>query len=384
MNRLQLTAVLLLAGAAYAADDRVPIPMDGKIRKSARPGVEEAYLPQAFPSSHAANLLELANGDLVCVWFSGTWEGNSDVAIVLSRLPKGGSQWTKPIVVDHQEGVSFQNPVLFEAPDGTLWIFHTTQGAGAGEANAKVLVTKSKDGEHWSAPQVLFDTPGAFTRDPVVAMPNGDWMLPIYVSSGKNHSVIKISADKGSHWKDCPVPESDGKIQPSVVAVGKGYAAWFRDRAFQLIYKSASADGCSWSAPAKTELPNNNASIQVAKLADGHLALAFDNSGPVMVNGKPKAGSRKPLSVALSKDGGATWGWVRDLELGRATPEPGKDPNRKEPGREEYSYPSVTQTRDGKINVAFTYQRHTIKVMRFDERWIEEGNTVGTYKPVRK
>jgi len=386
-------ACLFLAVRLPAANSGADFPEDGTYRASPLAGVAEAYLPQVFASSHAANLLALKNGDLMCVWFSGTWEGNSDVAIMLARLPKGASQWSKPRVVDHHAGESYQNPVLFEAPDGTLWIFHTTQGAGAGEANAKVLVTRSRNGgAQWSAPEVLFDTPGAFTREPVVVMPNGDWLLPIYIASSvgitngaeTNYSVMEISSDRGAHWKSCPVPQSGGYVQPDVIPAGREYLAFFRSRFADYIYRSTSQDGCVWEAPRKTELPNNNASIQIAKLADGHLVLAFDNVGSVLNNGKPKAGPRKPLSVALSKDNGQSWNWVRDLETGLEAPEPGKDPNRKEPGREEYSYPSVTQTSDGKIHVAYTYRRYTIKAVRFDERWIEGGSTAGTYKPTRK
>src|SRR5947209_5802237 len=79
-------------------------PVDGRLRASAIPGLKEAYLVPIFTSAHAANLLELKNGDLLCAWFSGTWEGNSDVTIVVSRLPAGSNQWTKPTVVDHHEG----------------------------------------------------------------------------------------------------------------------------------------------------------------------------------------------------------------------------------------------------------------------------------------
>jgi predicted neuraminidase len=367
-------ALLLTIPLLAAADDPGPAE-DGKYRPSALAGVEEAYLPKTFPSSHAANLLQLKNGDLLCAWFSGSWEGDSDVAIVLARLPKGSSQWTKPIVVDHHTGQSYQNPVLFQAPGGTVWIFHTTQGAGAGESNAKVLVTiSSDDGRHWTPETVLFDTPGAFTRDRVVVMPDGRWMLPMYTSAD-NSSAVRISSDGGANWKNCPIPESKGYVQPDVVLVNSEYVAWLRSRAADFIYRSTSPDGCTWTAPRKTELPNNNASVQLEKLANGHLVLAFNN--------KSKGGPRRPLSVALSKDGGATWGWVRDLETGRAVLEPGKDPNRKEPGREEYSYPSVLQTADGKINVAYTWRRETIKVVRFDEKWIETGGTTGEYQPHR-
>src|SRR5947199_3694683 len=66
--------------------------VDGRLRASAVPGLKEAYLIPIFPSAHAANLLQLRNGDLLCAWFSGTWEGNSDVAIVTSRLAAGSNE----------------------------------------------------------------------------------------------------------------------------------------------------------------------------------------------------------------------------------------------------------------------------------------------------
>jgi hypothetical protein len=48
---------------------------DGIFRASRVKGVEEAYLKKLFRSSHAANLVKLKNGDLLCFWFSGTREG---------------------------------------------------------------------------------------------------------------------------------------------------------------------------------------------------------------------------------------------------------------------------------------------------------------------
>jgi len=372
---------------SLAAD--ADFPADGKYRAAGAAGIEEAYLSPIFASSHAANLLALRNGDLMCVWFSGTREGDSDVAIMLARLSKGSAQWSKPQVVDHHPGESYQNPVLFEAPDGTLRILHTTQPAGEGQANARVLMVRSEDGGvHWSDPQVVFNLPGSFTRQPLVVMPNGSWLLPMYVTPSRgittgaetNYSVVKISSDRGAHWKDCSVPQSNGYVQPNVIPLAGGYRAFFRSRFADFVYESTSPDGCAWTPPRQTALPNNNASIQVARFANGHLVMAFNNVGSVLSDGKPKAGPRKPLSVALSKDNGVTWGWVRDLETGRAAAELGTTPTARQSQREEYSYPSVAESAGGPINVAYTYQRRTIKIVRFDELWIEQGGTAGVFK----
>lgn len=395
-------AAALLIGCLSAAFAQKPAPPDysgqmgaaddGRFRPSPLHGVEEAYLAPIFPSSHAANLLRLKSGDLLCVWFSGTWEGDSGVGIVVSRLARGSRQWTKPQLIDNHEGQSYQNPVLFQAPDGAIWLFHTTQPANQGQSNARVLVAKSgDDGKTWSAPAVLFDQPGAFVRQPLLVMPNGDWMLPMYFTPSRgittgaesNYPVVKISSDHGRDWKTCSIPDANGYVQPNVLRLPKGgYVAFFRSRFADFIYKSSSSNGCEWAAPKKTQLPNNNSSIQATVLRDGRIAMAFNNVGSVITNGKPKAGPRKPLSVALSEDGGDTWPYVRDLETG--TPRKGEarttPRSNNAPGREEYSYPSITQAAGDKIVVAYTYRRYTIKVVEFDEDWMRHGTTAGTFQ----
>lgn len=70
---------------------------DGILRIDEATGWTEAYIPSENPQNHASNLLELANGDLLCTWFSGTQEGVSDISIYLSRLDKGSTQWTVPV-----------------------------------------------------------------------------------------------------------------------------------------------------------------------------------------------------------------------------------------------------------------------------------------------
>lgn len=54
----------------------------------------EAMLPPGdYKTAHAPALLELENGDMLCAWFAGTFEGSADVRIICSRLPKGADAW---------------------------------------------------------------------------------------------------------------------------------------------------------------------------------------------------------------------------------------------------------------------------------------------------
>ena len=70
--------------------------------------------------NHAANLMELRNGDLACVWFGGTQEGVPDISIWFSRLPRGAARWSEAVRLSDGPARSEQNPILFNAPDGRL------------------------------------------------------------------------------------------------------------------------------------------------------------------------------------------------------------------------------------------------------------------------
>jgi predicted neuraminidase len=352
---------------------------DGKFRTASANGMEEAYLPKLFRISHAANLIKLRNGNLLCFWFSGTGEGESKVAIVTSRLVNGGERWSEPVAIDSQEGRSFQNPVAFQTPAGQLWLLHTSQAAGQGQANAEVLFLKSGDsGRTWTKPKPLFTQPGSFIRHPPIIINKKSWLLPLYYTPTRDitdgaeshYSVVKLTEDGGKSWSEYKIPQSNGLVQQSVVRLANGhFLGFFRSRYADFIYENTSRDGREWTAPVPTHLPNNNSSIQVAMLRDGSLVIAFNNSSARVTRDKTGTSPRKPLSIALSRDGGDTWPWVRDIETGSSSS-----------SREEYSYPSVLLDENGRINVAYSYQRDTIKVVRFDEEWIKQGETEGKFK----
>ncbi|MGC1188108.1 MAG: sialidase family protein [Candidatus Acidiferrales bacterium] len=397
--RLAFFITPLLIGVSSLCIARQTLPntqfsIDGKVRLDGSSGLREAYLPVLFPSSHASNLLLLRNGDLLCAWFSGTREGASGVAILLSRLKHGSDQWSAPVVVDRQEGRSFQNPVLFEAPDGKLWLFHSSQEADRGEANAMILYLTSVDGgTTWSAPKPLFTKPGSFDRQPLVILPNGDWLLPMYYASGgqklpsgvfPDHPAMQISSNRGATWKEFAVHDAQGLVQPIVLHLhpqrtsrapaAPGFVAFFRSRAADWIYRSTSPDGYNWSAPIRTPLPNNNASIGAAVLKDGRIVMVFNNCNASDAHGPAGKPPRKPLTIALSADAGITWPWVRDIQTGN---EPGAG---QAGGSDEYSYPSIVQSPDESLYLTYTFRRLTVKYVVFDEPWIERGGTIGRYQ----
>ena len=101
---------------------------DGQVYENRNMGTVEAMLPPGpYPTAHAPALLEMPNGDMLCAWFAGTYEGSADIRIICSKLPKGADKWTDPVDISGDPTRSEQNPSLFLAPNGEVWAMYTAQ-----------------------------------------------------------------------------------------------------------------------------------------------------------------------------------------------------------------------------------------------------------------
>lgn len=353
------------------------------------PGRKEAYLPAPGPSNHGSNLLELPNGDLLCVWFSGTCEGNPDTNVVLSRLPAGHDCWREPVFLSHDPHRAEQNAFLFLPRDGILRLFHTSN-TPHNQNTSRIMTRKSADcGRSWSPAQALPFAEGTFIRNPMVELDNGGWILPAYRCTPVGHySVVYISNDEGRSWSRHEIPGGPGRVHMSIVLRGqKNLVAFFRSRFADYIYRSTSLDGGeSWTVPERTPLFNNNASIQAIALRDGRIAMVFNDvqrqdfefpQGDIRCLPLWLKAPRTPLNLALSGDGGLAWpqktqlesldepsGASRDADLPGPTfetTENGEQLMRFPAEARELSYPSIIQSADGRLHISFTYRRRCIK-----------------------
>jgi predicted neuraminidase len=359
--------------------------------------VVEAFIPPMGYENHAASMLELPNGDLLCAWFAGSAEGISDVKIAISRLPFQHNQWTAPMFVSQDATRSEQNPNLFLAPDGKIWLFYTaqeTRGCTKEEWEARVklglvegsytmqwtaVIRRRVSDDHgytWGPVEDYFKEPSSFCRQPMVVMSNGEWLYPMYYSlfapgHGDDFTVMQISANQGKTWTEYPVPNSRGRVHASVVEISAGtMAAFFRSRAADRIYVSRSTNyGRTWTEPERTVLPNNNASIQAVRLVSGNIAIIFNNHHAQDDATKtvwPR--ERYPLTVALSEDGGNTWPYMRNIDTSDGLV--GASNSSLNRG---CAYPCMLQTSDGFIHIGYSYRpRQCIKYIRISEGWIKD------------
>ena len=369
--------------------------MDGLLRPHAHEGDRtEAMLPSPCIQNHAANLCLLPDGALACVWFGGMMEGMGDISVWMSRLEPGADRWSAAMRLTDAADRSEQNPVLFVAPGGAVWLFHTSQPGGR-QDECEIFSRRSADGGRSFGPsQRLGDFRGVFVRQPPQIGPAGEWLLPgfrcVTPPEGRwtgalDTAVVLVSRDQGESWQAVEVPDSLGAVHMNPLPPQDGVMpAFYRDRFADAVQRSLSTDGgLTWSAPQPTPLPNNNSSVQAVRLADGRVAMVLnpvnagmsdqrraslydeieDDAGeaPQGTGGAIWGVPRAPMTLAMSWNNGATFPLRRDLETGSGYC---LSNNSAEGLNREYSYPSILQGPDGALHIAYTYHRRAIKYVR--------------------
>ena len=120
--------------------------------------VERVFGPeiQTGPYKHPACMTELRNGDLYLVYYGGAGEYAVDTGVFGSRLRKGASHWSAPVRIAHDPLRSVGNGVIWEDPDGVVWLFYVVR-FGETWSTSRVQVKISRDGaETWSNPRCSF------------------------------------------------------------------------------------------------------------------------------------------------------------------------------------------------------------------------------------
>lgn len=365
---------------------------DGKIKKISsgnyvfdvdipqRKGIvvnEFLYDKADFPQCHSATIAETTNGDLVSAFFGGTREGAPDVCIYVCRKEKGSNQWTKPALA--ADGIlkpdlrkACYNPVLFQMPDGPLFLFYKI---GKNVADWSGYVKTSNDGGRtWSKAQPLeAGYLGPIKNKPVwvdgkIIAPSsteqGGWKVHFEIAEdgGRKTKIVgPLAADNAVMTQDMVKSASSGKadieggddgkantiqaIQPSILTYKDGRLQILcRTRNGRIATAWSSDRGETWSPLSLTNLPNNNSGTDAVTLQDGRQVLIYN---AVATPPGAKKGIRTPLNIAVSKDG-VNWDMVLTLEDSPVS---------------QYSYPSIIQGKDGRIHAVYTWRRQRIKYM---------------------
>ena len=365
----------------------------------------ELIFPPEHWHNHSSSIVELPNGDFLVCWFHGSGERTADdVLINAARWNHTTGKWTEPFVLADTPGFPETNPVLFidsqkrlfflwplivahkwetalmkyristdyqqasgppkwEHQDNIVLIPKNMEartkeyagaiatGTGPQAERAKLLIAHAAD--------EYFSRMGWFTRTHPLELPSGRILVPMY-SDGFSFGIMAISDDKGYTWSASEPIVGAGCVQPSVVRKNDGsLVAYLRDNGpppKRAMISYSRDNGETWTPARDTEIPNPGTSLEAVRLRSGNWILVYND-----IESK-----RYSLVAALSDDEGATWKWKRHLD-GR--------PDRAV--TDEYHYPSVIQSRDGMIQVTYSYfvkEGKSIKHARFNEEWVKAGD----------
>ncbi|MGP0065104.1 MAG: sialidase family protein [Isosphaeraceae bacterium] len=329
--------------------------------------IERVFGPEVptGPYKHPACMTELSNGDLDLVYYGGKGEYAVDTAVFGSRLKKGTTQWTSPVPIAHDPFRSVGNGVIWEAPDGLVWLFYVVR-YGETWSTSRIQFKVSRDrAETWSDASVLSQDEGDMVRGRPIVLKDGGYLLPIYHETGNDPELVgpdstslfmKFDPSKRTWTKMGAIRSPRGNIQPAVAQLDDGrLIAYCRrggdydPKTVGYIVRSESSDGGrTWAEGKDSPFPNPNAAVDFIKLRSGRLLLIFNDS----------MNRRTPLTAALSSDQDRTWPIRRNVVE----------------GNNDYGYPTVFQARDGLIHLVFTSDRRSVvNHAVFDEDWVIHG-----------
>jgi predicted neuraminidase len=315
--------------------------------------VERVFGPETRTGryKHPAAIAELANGDLYLAWYGGDGEYKPGTAVYGSRLPKGASRWTPPKMIAHDPFYSVGNPVVWQAPDGVVWLWYVIR-PGATWSTSRIAVKLSKDGANtWSDTSVFSFEEGTMVRGKPIALATGDYLLPVWKETGGDTEVVGADTasffflrDHGSgRWTETNrIHGPKGALQPAVATItdrdvvafcrrGGGYG---RGTTGYIVRSDSHDGGRTWSEGKETIFPNPNAAVDIVRLRNGHLVLIYNDS---MID-------RTPLATAISTDGGKTFSRGRDIAVGPY----------------DYAYPYAIVASSGKVHLVYTSHGRTV------------------------
>src|SRR5262245_49560652 len=180
------------------------------------------------PYKHPARIEQLSNGDLYAAYYGGEGEYALDTGVFGSRLKKASGRWTAPKRIAHDPFRSLGNAVVWQAPDGLVWLFYVVR-YGDTWSTSRVQAKVSQDqAETWSDTFPLVNDQGMMVCNRPIVLHNGDYLLPLYFESGFNteftspdSSGLFLHYDRQKKaWKQTGrIRSVTGNIQPVPVEV---------------------------------------------------------------------------------------------------------------------------------------------------------------------
>jgi predicted neuraminidase len=352
---------------------------------------------------HAPSIVELRDGRLRAVWFSGSREGAGDVTIQSAVTDATTLRWSaESTVFDRrqlQQGLwryvkKLGNPVIARAPDGSLWLWLVNVSLGGWAGSAITWARSNDEGVTWSAPRRLVTSPflniSTLVKGAPIPMQDGSVGLPVYHEFvSKFGEMLRINGN-GQVVDKVRISGSQNSLQPVALVGGPQQAQVYMrsGNASAMMLSKTDNAGRTWSSTQPSTWPNPDSALAGVVTMTGAQWLALN----------PTTRNREVLALLQTGIGGSFDGarpWIVESSAKPQTPLSADNYERllgnelkargasKEQSlayvasakrqlcgaascAQEFSYPFLLQSRDGYIHLVYTWHRTRIKHVRFD------------------
>jgi sialidase-1 len=280
--------------------------------------------------------------------------GKARISAMFSK--DGGRTWKNKFTLQENIGtMNVMEPDLLRLRSGKVAFAFCRKNS---EADCRPLFRiSSNDGKSFSDPKpIAIDPYPSYTgtnNDRLIQLRDGRIVLPLWYTPDYRidkhiRTRVYYSDDEGTTWKQSrtlvDIPDSpSGAQEPGVVELKNGSLMMWMRTDKKKIFRSYSRDrGETWSTPEPMALDSPRSPQSIKRIpTTGDLFLIWNNS----------PGQRFPLTAAISKDDGATWQHIRNLD---------QDP------AHTYAYTSIEFLKDRAL---FTYYAGPTAGVRSEPRW---------------
>ncbi len=350
---------------------------------------------------HAASMVELRNGDLRAVWFSGSREGASDVTIQTAVMNAATQRWSAESTIFDRQKIQaglwryvkkLGNPVIARAPDGSLFLWMVNVSLGGWAGSAITWSRSEDDGLSWSRPKRLVTSPflnvSTLVKGAPVALADGQIALPVYHEFANKFGEVLRLGTQGQVLDKTRIPASQTSLQPVLLATDALHAAaYMRAGQGERVTTSVTEDaGRTWSAAQASGLPNPDSAIAGVVDQSGRRWLAlnptaagrqslgllasggdgsFEGIAPLLVEGaatQPKAPTVAAYEAMLATELKAAG--VDQSQINAYVTSARRQLCSGDTCAQEFSYPYLLQTKDGYLHLVYTWHRARIKHVR--------------------
>ena len=303
--------------------------------------------------SHCSSFVRVPSSGAILAVFQSTQshEGGPTQTKFLVRSTDDGITWSEPSVLVPWTNVSGKltlpwDGTLFLDTTGALRYVFVTSPYQQQSAGDLFTISSGDEGVTWSAPTLVFPR-SVWGRimsniNPPVLLRNGALALPVNTVPGNpddkgpvTMGLLLVGSD-GEQWTPLGVMPSNlinisTYIEPAVSTcappLDDQLLALLRTNIGELWAARSTDSGASWSVAYKTPFRNPDSKVNLLQWrgsgaggsspSDGDLVLTLNPNadwGPSCNASRPYC-KRSPLSLAVSRDCGGSWGPFYDVEV---------------------------------------------------------------------